>query len=229
MNKLKELKDYIREFNKTYVDNFEIDSIRIEFEKQHKQAHLKSLGCWNKLKKNSNILSKLKKRQESSNVISVYQLEKYNIYYWIKKDDTNKYRKCEMVIFGLKQYHKDPPPCQIVEYIYYILTRGTSKTAVNIDVCLDISYKPNYEALRVRYLLTDCWYQGNYTNTKYINDTGLDCIEKIVFYDKQYKNSLGFVCWRIEAKIIIPNIKYLALPLHEFNEIIEIAKVITRE
>ena len=38
-----------------------IDSIRVEFSKQHKKKELDELGEWKKLKKNSNILFKLKK------------------------------------------------------------------------------------------------------------------------------------------------------------------------
>jgi len=50
-------------------------------------------------------------------------------------------------------------------------------------------------------------------------------IEKITIYDKAFKNSLDGVLWRIEAKVIIPNIKILALPLFELTEIINIARV----
>ncbi len=49
-------------------------------------------------------------------------------------------------------------------------------------------------------------------------------LEKIVIYNKQFKNSLGFTVWRVEAKMIIPNIKLLALPLYEFKEIIDMMK-----
>ena len=52
-------------------------------------------------------------------------------------------------------------------------------------------------------------------------------IEKVVIYNKALKNKLNYDLWRIEAKMIIPNIKILALPLYEFKkEIIDIARVI---
>ena len=53
----------------------------------------------------------------------------------------------------------------------------------------------------------------------------INMIEKITIYDKAFKNSLDGVLWRIEAKVIIPNIKILALPLFELTEIINIARV----
>jgi len=63
------------------------------------------------------------------------------------------------------------------------------------------------------------------TNTYYINNPLINMIEKITIYDKAFKNSLDGVLWRIEAKVIIPNIKILALPLFELTEIINIARV----
>ncbi len=49
-------------------------------------------------------------------------------------------------------------------------------------------------------------------------------LEKIVMYNKRIKNNLSFNVWRIEAFINIPNIRYLALPLHEFKQITDMAK-----
>lgn len=49
-------------------------------------------------------------------------------------------------------------------------------------------------------------------------------MEKVIIYNKAFKNGLEGVLWRIEATISIPNIKYLSLPLHEFKEITDLAK-----
>ncbi|MCT7565832.1 hypothetical protein N5T96_05720 [Aliarcobacter butzleri] len=61
-------------------------------------------------------------------------------------------------------------------------------------------------------------------DTYYINETNILMLDKITIYNKAIKNKLEGILWRIEALISIPNIKYLALPLYEFKEIIDIAK-----
>jgi len=221
MNVLNELENFINEFNLNSEENFSIDSIRIDFSKQHKKEQLEQLGEWKKLQKNSNILYKLKNRLVVEEVTSCYQLENYNIYYYNKKDDTKKYRKATMIIFGLKQYHKAPPPKHIVTRIVSIL-----KDITNIDLCLDIPYKPNLEALS-RYFTLKQYVEPTSkkpTDTYYINDTNILMMDKITIYNKALKNSLDGTLWRVEALIQIPNIKYLALPLHEFKQITDIAK-----
>ncbi len=219
MNPLQELENFINEFNSNNDENFTIDSIRITFSKETKKDKLEELGTWKKLTKNSNILHKLKKRLSDDEVTSVYRLEKENIYYYNHSNPPH-YRKATLVIFGMKQYHKDPPPLHIVTEIVSIL-----KDVTNIDLCLDLPYKPNIKALH-KYLTLKQFItkDGVFTDTHYINDTDVLMIDKIVIYDKAFKNKLDFPVWRIEALISIPNIKYLALPLHEFKEIIDIAK-----
>ena len=218
MNILTELENFINEFNKLNDEDFSIDSIRIEFDKQYKLTPLKELGNWSKIDKNNQtILAKLKKRLTNNEVTSAYRLEKHNIYYYNKRDTlTNKYRSAELVIFGMKQYHKDPPPRELISKILSIL-----KDVSNIDLCLDIPYKPNLNKLKKIYELnpyiTD---KGVVTDTRYINTPDITMIEKIVIYNKQVKNSLGFKVWRVEAKILIPNIKILSLPLYELKELI---------
>jgi len=218
MNILTELENFINEFNKLNNEDFSIDSIRIEFDKQYKLTPLKELGNWSKIDKNNQtILAKLKKRLTDNEVTSAYRLEKNNIYYYNKRDTlTNKYRSAELVIFGMKQYHKDPPPRELISKILSIL-----KDVSNIDLCLDLPYKPNLNKLKkiyeLRPYITD---KGVVTDTRYINTPDITMIEKIVIYNKQLKNSLGFAVWRIEAKMLIPNIKILSLPLYEFKELI---------
>lgn len=223
MNILQELEDFINEFNQDNGADFSIDSIRTEFQKQHKLEKLKAVGTWKKVGKNSDILHKLKKRLAETEVTSVYRLEQYNIYYYNKKDDTKKYRKAEMVIFGMKQYHKDAPPKEIIVKILSIL-----KDITNIDLCLDMPYKPSYEALEKYFVLIPYRTKdGILTDTRYINETGIMMLDKVTIYNKAFKNELNGILWRMEAKISIPNIKALALPLHEFKQIIDIAKEIT--
>ena len=220
MNVLQELEDFINEFNQLNDIDFEIDSIRIEFSKQYKLERLKEVGNWSKVQKNSNILHKLKKRLVVEEVTSAYRLEKQNIYYYNKRDDTKKYRNAEMVIFGIKQYHKCPPPRNLIGKILSIL-----KDVSNIDICFDMKRKPNLESLSNKFYLKQfITNDGVFTDTYYINQTFNDMIEKVTIYDKAYKNNLKGILWRIEAKILIPNIKVLALPLHDFKHIIDLAR-----
>ncbi len=219
MNILAELENFINEFNKNDDEDFSIDSIRIEYQKQHKQSKLNELGSWNKLgKNNQTILAKLKKRLTDNEITNAYRLEKHNIYYYNKKDTSaknKKYRSAELVIFGMKQYHKEPPPKEITTKILSIL-----KDVTNIDVCLDIPYKPNLGKLKELFTLTPyITDNGVKTDTSYINKPEITMIDKIVIYNKQLKNNLGFPVWRVEAKIIIPNVKLLALPLYELQQL----------
>ena len=128
MEILEELEEFINEFNQDNSVDFSIDSIRVEFSKQHKKKELDELGEWKKLKKNSNILFKLKKRLLHDEITTAYQLEKHNIYFY-NMQDAPKYRKAIMVIFGLKQYHQEPPPRTLVSKILTIL-----KTTPNLPL-----------------------------------------------------------------------------------------------
>ncbi len=218
---LTDIEEFINDFNNSNNAEFAIDTIRIKFSKQHKLSSLKELGKWAKLQKNSNILHKLKKRLTDNEVTTAYRLEKHNIYYFNKRDTgTNKYRSAELVIFGMKQYHKDPPPRELISKILSIL-----KDVSNIDVCLDIPYKPDMSKIEELFKVTPyITSDGVVTDTNYINNPEITMIEKIVIYNKQIKNNLGFKMWRIEAKVLVPNIKLLALPLYEFKAIIDIMR-----
>jgi len=214
MKILKELEDFINEFNTLNDEDFQIDTVRIEFSKQYKLEHLKKVGTWEKIKKNSPLIPKLKKRLLEDEVTSAYRLEKQNIYYYNSNADAPKYRKAVLVIFGMKQYHKEPPPRALISNILQIL-----KDVTSVDICIDLPYKPNFETLKKRFTLT------LYYDTNYINDTGIPMLDTIVFYNKAFKNDLKRTLWRIEAKISIPNFKTLALPLHEFKHITDMARI----
>ena len=134
MNTLQELENFINEFNLNNDEDFAIDTIRIDFSKQHKKENLEQLGSWKKINKNDKkIMAKLKRRLTADEVTSAYQLENYNIYYYNSNEDKPKYRIATMVIFGLKQYHKKPPPQNIVTKILSIL-----KDITNIDLSLPL-------------------------------------------------------------------------------------------
>lgn len=227
MNVLQELENFINEFNSNNDEDFSIDTIRIDFSKQHKKENLEQLGRWKKINKNDKkIMAKLKRRLEADEVTSAYQLEKYNIYYYNSNKDKPKYRIATMVIFGLSQYEADMSkkiniPQQLVTKILSIL-----KNISNIDLCLDMKQKPNLELLKNHFNLKRYFDKTikAYTDTYYINETGVLMLDKITIYNKAIKNKLEGILWRIEATIPIPNIKVLALPLNEFKQITDLAK-----
>ncbi|MDD4329023.1 MAG: hypothetical protein PHD79_03650 [Aliarcobacter sp.] len=215
MNILSNLEIEIKEFNLENNMTFSIDTIRTKFSKEYKLEPLKKLGNWHKLKKNSYIIQKLKRRYVDKEITSVYQLENYNIYYYNSNEDKPKYKKATMVIFGMKQYHKEPPPYNLIDKIISIL-----KNITNVDICFDMNKKPNIENISSYYNVKQYIKNGLFYKTYYINETFNNMIERITIYDKAYKNKLDFPLWRIEAKVIIPNIKVLALPLHEFRNFV---------
>ena len=220
MDILAELENFIKEFNQNNDEYFHIDSIRINFNKQHKKDKLLQLGNWKKINKNDRtILAKLKERLTADEITTAYQLEKYNIYYYNQTDKTKKYRKATMVIFGMKQYHKDTPPKELMQNLLSMLVYGTSKVSVNIDVCSDTTIKPNIHNLMQHFTLKQYVEPKTRTPTEtyYINHPNITMIDKLVIYNKRIKNNLNFNVWRLEALIQIPNIKYLALPLHELR------------
>ena len=220
MNILQELEAFINDFNSSNDENFSIDSVRVEFSKQYKLSRLQELGKWTKLKKNSPLLPKLKKRLLEDEVTSAYRHGKENIYYYNSNKDKPKYRKAVLVIFGINQYHKAPPPREVITSILQIM-----KDVSSVDICIDIPYKPNIEAVKQHFTITPyITSNGVATGTAYINDTGTPMLDKIIFYDKQAKNGLQDILWRIEATINIPNFRALALPLYEFKQITDIAR-----
>ena len=223
MSILTELEIFINEASNIY-EEFNIDTIRVEYSKQHKKSKLDDLGRWKKINANDRkILEQLKKNLTVDKVTSAYQLDNHNIYYY-NSSIPPKYNKATMVIFSLKQYHKEPPPRELIDNILNILTFGTSKLSINIDVCIDLSCEPNLDKLKYHYNVEPCYFKGHKTDTSYINEPNITMVDKIVFYNKQFKNDLDFPLWRVEAKIEIPNRKIISLPLYEFQELINLIR-----
>ena len=216
MNILSKLEDYLKEFE----FDFKIDTLRIDFIKSSKKDKLNSIGSWNKIKPTHQLFLKLQRRYEAKEITTVHQLEGYNIYYFnSKKKD---YKFATLVMFGLFQYHKAPPPAEIINSILSIMQSSVKRgrNLLNIDICYDIKAIPNIEALKKFYYLTDYKKQGN---SFYINDTKILSMDRVCIYNKALKNKLDGILWRIEATISIPNYNYLSLPINELIEIIKIA------
>lgn len=220
---LVELETFINEFNQSKNEDFAIDTIRIEFNKTFKLSKLNQLGTWSKVHKNDKqIMNHIKSAYRDIQVTSVRRLQKYNIYYYNLPNPPN-YRKAVMVIFGLKQYHIEPLPRNIIKSILSIL-----KDISNIDVCKDMKYSPNIENLE-RYFKLERY---KLTNTYYINDTKdiTTLLKKVVIYDKAEKNNLDAILWRIEANISLTGVRdkegAIWLSLNYFRDkIIKLAKV----
>lgn len=226
---LNELMDFINQFNQDKNEDFDIDSIRIEFNKTYKLENLNKLGTWIKVNKNDKqIMNHITTSYHNIKVTSVRRLEKYNIYYYNLPDPPN-YRKAVMVVFGLKQYHKELQHESIISKILSIM-----KDISNIDICKDLEYKPNIKNLK-KYFKLKQYVEPKIklpTNTYYINDTKdiTKILKKVVIYDKAQKNNLEGILWRVEANISLSNIKdkesALWLSLNYFkDEIIKHLKV----
>ncbi|OCL95672.1 hypothetical protein [Aliarcobacter thereius] len=216
MSILSELKNYLKQFD----FGFEIDTIRIDFLKSSKKSKLDSLGRWSKIRPNHQLFLKLKRRYELKELTTVHQLENHNIYYFNSKK--KNYDLSTLVVYGLHQHHKAPPPVEIVNSILSIMQSSVKRgrNLLNLDVCFDMKSIPDIATLKQFYYLTDYKKQGN---TFYINDTNILSMDRICIYNKALKNSLNGTLWRIEATISIPNFNCLALPISEFIEIINLA------
>ena len=216
MGILSKLENYLQEFN----FDFQIDTLRIDFIKTSKKSKLDTVGIWNKVKPNHQLFLKLQRRYEAKEITTVHQLEGYNIYYFNsrKKD----YKLSTLVMFGLYQYHKAPPPVEIVNSILSIMQSSIKRgrNLLNIDICYDMKSIPDIATLKQFYYLTDYKKQGS---TFYINSTNILSMDRICIYNKALKNKLDGILYRIEATISIPNFNCLALPINEFIEIINLA------
>jgi len=209
---LQEIENYLNDFNITNGLDLAIDTIRIEFSKQHKKEALDSLGKWKKITPSSNISAKLKQRLKDDEITSAYQFERENIYYF-NSSTPPKYRHAVMVIFGMKQYTSSAPNNHTVKSILSIL-----KDVSEIDVCYDTPTPPNLEELSKRFNLTP------YKDSRYINTPNIQMIEKVIIYNKAIKNGLNAPLWRIEFTVTIPNVQHIALPLHDIKEIIDLTR-----
>jgi hypothetical protein len=210
---LQEIENYLNDFNNTHGRDLAIDTIRIQFNKEHKLKHLKCLGNWHEVTPSSNISSKLKKRLKEDEITSAFQFEKENIYYFNSNADRPRYNIAVMVIFGMKQYTSSPPSTHTVKSILSIL-----KDVSELDVCFDTPIPPSLDELAKRFTLT------HYKDSVYINVPNIQMIEKVIIYNKALKNGLDAPLWRIEFKVTIPNVKHIALPLHDMKEIIDTIK-----
>jgi len=208
---LQGIQTFIKEFNDQNKSSFSIDSIRIDFSKQHKLEELHKIGQWEKLGKNSNILHKLKKRLHGEELTSVHRLKGMDVYYY-NLQDPPKYRHARMVIFGLSQYHKALTPNSIVKHVLQVL-----KAVTNIDVCIDFDRPPQLSNIEQSFIV------DHYKSSTYVNMPLIPMVERIIFYDKALKNNLATPLWRMEATVTIPNWKELAIPLHELREVVMIA------
>ena len=56
--------------------------------------------------------------------------------------DPPKYRSATLVIFGMKQYNKVSPQKELISKLLNIM-----KDVSNVDICLDVPYKPNLKKL----------------------------------------------------------------------------------
>lgn len=210
---LEAIETYLDEFNKDHETDFAIDTIRIQFKKEDKIDKLKSLGVWRKVTPSSNISAKLKKRLKEDEITSAYQFERENIYYFNSNIDRPRYNIAVMVIFGMKQYTSSPPNKETIKSILNIL-----KDMTEIDVCYDTPTPPDIEELSKRFILT------HYKDSVYINTPNIQMIEKVIIYNKALKNGLDAPLWRIEFKVTIPNVRNLAIPLHDIKEIIDLTR-----
>ena len=191
MGILSELKSYLQEFD----FNFEIDTLRIDFIKSSKKSKLDTVGRWNKIKPNHQLFLKLQRRYEAKEITTVHQLENYNIYYFnSKKKD---YKLSTLVMFGLYQYHKAPPPVEIVNSILSIMQSSIKRgrNLLNIDICYDMKSIPDIATLKQFYYLTDYRKQGS---TFYINSTNILSMDRICIYNKALKNKLDGILYRID-------------------------------
>ena len=217
MGILSKLENYLQEFN----FDFQIDTLRIDFIKTSKKSKLDTVGKWNKIKPNHQLFLKLQRRYEAKEITTVHQLENYNIYYFNSRK--RDYKTATLVLFGLYQPHKAPPPAEIINSILSIMQPSIKRgrNLLNIDICYDMKSAPDIAALKQFYYLTDYKKQGN---TFYINSTNILSMDRICIYNKGLKNKLDFNLYRIEATISFPNYNCLALPINEFIEIINLAK-----
>ncbi|MDO9180644.1 MAG: hypothetical protein Q7U16_20325 [Agitococcus sp.] len=210
---LAEIENFLNDFNTSNGIDFAIDTIRVQFNKEHKLKHIKSLGHWHKITPSSNISAKLKKRLKEDEITSAYQLDGENIYYFNSNADRPRYNIAVMVIFGMKQYTSSAPSIHTIKSIL-----STLKDVSEIDVCYDTPTPPTLEELSKRFNLT------HYKDSVYINTPNIQMIEKVIIYNKALKNGLDAPLWRIEFKVTIPNVRHIALPLHDMKEIIDTIK-----
>jgi len=217
MHLLQHLQNYLDEFNNLHNITLKIDTIRVDFSKRYTLPKLEKLGEWQQLQSNSNILSKLKKREDDEKITTAYRLKGYGVYYY-NLQDAPKYRKARLVVFGLSQYHSDMTTKEIDndlidKTLKSVINSTLSKlNGVTLDVCYDMPTAPSLEQIKKHFKLY------RFKDSIYINEPDIMGVEKIVIYNKQAKNTLKSILYRIEVTIRIYNLKALILPLDDVLE-----------
>lgn len=222
MDILLQIKEYVDEFNRENESSFDIDTIRVDFNKTYTLSKLKDFGEWEQLGANSNILKKLK-RKGGNNITKAYQLKGYKIYYY-GLNDKPKYRKARLIIYGMKQYYKDMQviqrPSKDRSILSLVTNSATEKQgAVNVDICKDIHTPPNITNIQNSFTVNR--YRepksGRLTDTYYIDTPDIMGMERVTIYDKATKNTLQGTLWRIEATMRIHSLRALFMPLEDFK------------
>jgi len=222
MDIVERLQKYIEEFNKNKSTRFDIDTIRIEFNKTHTLTKLNDLGEWRQLREHDYTLKKIRKK-EGDTVTTAYELKGHENIYYYNLNDRPKYRKARLVIYGLKQYKRDmsiiPRWAKTTEILLLLANSATARHGgINVDVCHDTTTRPDVIALQGVFEL-DRYRQpksGSLTDTYYIDRPDILGMERVVIYDKSYKDKLKATLYRIEATMGVYNIRALFLPLEEF-------------
>lgn len=210
------INEYIKSYNLTSVNEWNIDTIRINFSKQYKLERLKQIGSWHKIKSSSKISIKLKKMiLNKKEFKSIYQLNDKNIYYYTVDD--KQHRKAVLVIFGITQYNEDNT-LRGFDMVTVDKLLHTLKNVDSVDLCIDFDTPPNKDVIYDLFKIEDTRVRFE---TIYINKTNILMCDKICIYNKQFKDNLIKPLYRFEATITIPNIKDLVIPLYELNNIIK--------
>jgi hypothetical protein len=210
-----DLTNYLNDYYKNKA-LWNIDTIRVEFSKQHKLHPLKKLGKWTKITQSSKISTKLKNRLKKKEFIKAYRLDDKNIFYGNVQDKQS--RKAILEIFAIHQYNQNGSLKKYdfdeVDKILAILKNITS-----IDICFDTMDKPNIDNLKSKLKTKE------FMTTHYINEPDILTVDKICIYDKEAKNELHIPLYRVEATLAIPNSKDLYLPLDELGRVLELLEI----
>jgi len=219
---LADIYNVVNEFNERYSFEFDIDTIRLSFNRTYLREKLNKVGQWHKLAESNRMLINARKREKNPKLTYVYQLGKYNIHRY-HFQDRKKYQKAKLVIFGLKQYYKNmnvkKNPQNMIDQVVSVVANSvkSNKNTIEIDICWDMPYQPKIKRLEKNYLLKQYIDKsGRTTDTYYINSPDLLGINRVVIYDKTSKDDLKKTLHRIEATFTVYNPRDIYLPLDDF-------------
>ena len=206
--RLKEIETYLQEINSCTMQKIHIDTLRYNFDRRYKLEALREVGEWIKVSKNTPLYKKLKKRVSDAEIKTAYTLKEHNsIYYYNLTRGTYRDRSV-LVIYGLKQYHKEAPPREVITSIDKILKRVDE-----VDICIDTEAAPQMQ--HIKRIHPPKKIDRGRGVTYYFNNLHNERVDRIVIYDKAQKNGLGGTLWRFEATVApskMPNYKEL-LPI----------------